>query len=182
MDTTLTQNIEGVTITYAMMVLTIGVALFVELAKVILTGFAWFTDDLRKPLLPLLSIAVTMAVFRATGQSSWLLGGVILGWSASGGYSWVAGILETVGLKSRPILPIILILCGVLFVAGCTDKILTPAEQLEFAMFNIRVQDWNEQCLADPNQCAQGLSNMAAEMQAWVGVIVGEPNSLGVTP
>jgi hypothetical protein len=110
----ITQNvgIEGVTVTYAMMVLTVAVALLVELIKVILSSkrivnkqeqprFPWFTDDLRKPLLPLLSIGMTMAVFWATGQTSWLLGGVILGWSASGGYSWVTGILEKLGFKER---------------------------------------------------------------------------------
>jgi hypothetical protein len=72
------------------------------------------------------------------------------------------------------------ILCSVscvLGLAGCAERIITPAEQLEFANFNIRVQDWAEQCRADPNQCAHGLSNMAAEMQQWTLLITGtDPN------
>ncbi len=121
MDAVAAQNVgvEGVTITYAMMVLTIGVALVVELVKVILSRFAWFTDDLRKPFLPLLSIALTMATFRATGQTSWLLAGVILGWSASGGYTWVAGMLEKLGLKTKAVVPVLLA-CS-LIAGGCNS-------------------------------------------------------------
>ena len=65
----------------------------------------------------------------------------------------------------------------VLLLAGCAERIVTPAEQLEFANFNIRVQDWAEQCKADPNSCARGLANMAAEMQQWTLLITGgDPN------
>lgn len=74
------------------------------------------------------------------------------------------------------------VLC-LLAVAGCAERIITPAEQLEFTHFNIRVQDWAEQCRADPNQCARGLANMAAEMQQWALLITGtDPNSVEVTP
>jgi hypothetical protein len=70
-----------------------------------------------------------------------------------------------------------------LIVAGCAERIITPAEQLEFANFNIRVQDWAEQCRSDPNQCARGLSNMAAEMQQWTLLITGtNPNLSEVNP
>jgi len=181
----ITENVgvEGVTLTYSMMVLTIGVALFVELVKVILSRFVWFTADMKKPFLPLLSIGITMAVFRATGQTSWLLAGVILGWSASGGYDWVAGTLQTLGLKSRTIMPLLIL--GVLLfnLPGCAERIITPAEQFEFANFNIRVQDWSERCKADPNTCARGLANMAAEMQTWTLLICGgDPNRIEVAP
>jgi len=180
MDTTL-QNIEGVTITYAMMVIGVGVGLVVQLVKAVLDRFPWFTDDLRKPVFPLVGIGVAMTVFRLMGLNDWLLGGVLIGLSAGGGYSFTAGMLEKLGLKDRPILPVLLV--GLLLLTtGCTDRWITQQEQLEFAMFNVRVQDWNEQCLADPNQCAQGLANMAAEMQQWSALIVGDPNSLGVTP
>ena len=126
----ITENVgvEGVTITYAMMVLTIGVALFVELIKVILSRFAWFTADLKKPFLPLLSIGVTMAVFRATGQTSWLLAGVILGWSASGGYTWVAGMLEKLGLKTKAVVPVLLA-CSLL-TGGCSIFAGNPKAEL----------------------------------------------------
>jgi hypothetical protein len=61
--------------------------------------------------------------------------------------------------------------------ASCAERIITPAEQLEFANFNIRVQDWSEQCKADPNSCGRGLANMAAEMQQWALLITGgDPN------
>lgn len=70
-----------------------------------------------------------------------------------------------------------------LLLAGCAERIITPAEQIEFTHFNICVQDWAEQCRADPNQCARGLANMAAEMQQWTLLITGtDPNLSEVNP
>jgi len=71
-----------------------------------------------------------------------------------------------------------LLIAWLLLFAGCAERIVTPAEQLEFAHFNIRVQDWAEVCRADPNQCARGLANMAAEMQEWTLLITGADPTL----
>ena len=71
-----------------------------------------------------------------------------------------------------------IVFCLLLF-AGCAERIITPSEQLEFANFNIRVQDWAEQCRADPNQCGRGLLNMAAEMKQWSLLITGADPNLG---
>lgn len=83
----------------------------------------------------------------------------------------------------RKLLCIALLTAWAFLFAGCAERIIAPAEQLEFANFNIRVQDWAEQCRADPNSCGRGLSNMAAEMKQWTLLITGgDPNLIEVTP
>jgi hypothetical protein len=77
----------------------------------------------------------------------------------------------------------VLLVAGLMLFLGCAERIITPAEQLEFANFNIRVQDWSDQCRADPNSCGRGMANMAAEMQQWALVITGgDPNLSEVSP
>jgi len=170
-----------VTITTTMQVLGVVVALALQFIKAFTVRWAALTDDMRKALWPLVSIGLTMLCFWLGKVDNWLIAGVVVGLSACGGYDWFAGASK-LGAKAPPVVPMLLL--GVLLIglSGCADKIITPQEQLEFGMFNVRVQDWNEQCRADPNQCAAGLANMAAEMQQWTKLIVGEPNNLGVTP
>ena len=170
-----------VTLTPMMIAVGILVSLFTEFVKAIISRWPSITETITKPAFPLLGCACCMGIFALAGNEQWILCGIAVGLMTGGGYDAFKGMAAAKN-NIKPIVPLILILCGVLFVAGCADKILTPGEQLEFAMFNVRVQDWNEQCIADPNQCAPGLHNMAAEMQAWNSVIVGDPNSQGVMP
>lgn len=175
-------ELEGldVTITTTMQVLGVVVALALQVIKGLSSQWDFLSEEVRKALWPLVSIGLTVGCFYAGKVENALVAGVVVGLAASGGYSLFSGVTKA-GVKPPAIVPVLLL--GLLvFAAGCSDRILTSQEQFEFAMFNVRVQDWNEQCIADPNTCAQGLANMAAEMQQWERLIVGEPNSLGVTP
>ncbi len=93
----------------------------------------FLTDEMRKPLWPLLSIVLTAFVFYAGKIDDWLVAGIVVGLAAGGGYSLFSGITKA-GVKPPPIMPVILLLCGLLLVSGCTDKMISPAEQLLAAL------------------------------------------------
>ncbi len=85
-------------------------------------------------------------------------------------------------MRTKELVYVVLVAWLMLFL-GCAERIITPAEQLEFAHFNIRVQDWADQCKTDPNSCARGLANMATEMKQWTLLITGgDPNLMEVSP
>lgn len=131
MDTVVTQNAtaQGVTVTYAMMLMGVGIGLVVELVKTVLSRFAWFTADMKKPLLPLLGVLLAMLIFRVMGSADWLAAGMLIGLGAGGGYDWTVGMMEKLGLKAKAVVPVLLI--GPLLLApGCNQFASNPNAEL----------------------------------------------------
>ena len=123
----------------------------------------------------MVSIALTMAAYRLAGIEEWLLAGIIMGLSASGGYQAFSG---TAKLVKKP--AAILLLCLLLLIAGCAGMVhMDPAAKAEFNAFNISAQVWNRKCQADPNACAPGLASMADQLAVWTAIVNGvDPNEV----
>jgi hypothetical protein len=85
-----------VTMTPTMYVLGMVVALAVEFIKAMISRWPFVTPEIRKPLMPLLSIGLSSLVFGLAGVEGWLVAGVLIGLAAGGGYDMFRA---TSGLK-----------------------------------------------------------------------------------
>jgi len=86
----------NVTMTPTMYVLGMVVALVLEFIKAMISRWPFMTPEIKKPLMPLLSISLSSLVFGLAGVEGWLVAGVLIGLAAGGGYDIFRG---TAGLK-----------------------------------------------------------------------------------
>jgi len=174
------QQLQGldVTVTTTMQVLGVVVALALQFVKAFTARWDFLSDEMRKPLWPLLSIVLTAFCFYAAKVEGWFVSGVLVGLAAGGGYSLFSGITKA-GVKPPPIMPVILLLCGFMFIGGCGNVWMAPDYQSQFNQFGDSAHVWLDRCRADPNTCGQGLTNMVNELDVWMDIVNGTDPNVG---
>lgn len=75
-----------VTITPTMLVLTGVVSYVIQFLKACVSTWVWLTDEREKALWPLFGMALCSVAFGFAGVDNYLVGGIILGLAAGGGY------------------------------------------------------------------------------------------------
>ena len=81
----------NVTMTPTMYVTGLVVALAVEFIKAMISRWAFVTDEIKKPLFPLIGICLSSMAFAICGLENWLIAGVIIGLATGGGYDMFKG-------------------------------------------------------------------------------------------
>jgi len=101
-------NID-VTITPIMVAMAVFVSFAIQFIKALLNRLAFFgTDEIKKSFFPMISITLTIGAFFLAGVENFLLAGVVMGLSASGGYTMLngsAGLAKKNGTKPQEIAP-----------------------------------------------------------------------------
>ena len=90
-------NID-VTITPIMLAMAVFVSFAIQFCKALLSRITFFdADEVKKSFFPMISIALTTLAFYLAGVDNYLLGGIVMGLSASGGYTMLnasAGLVK----------------------------------------------------------------------------------------
>lgn len=177
-----TIDLGDVTLTQSMIMMGVVIMLLVQLFRAVL-GYVWpmAPAEIKKPLISLVAVGMALFTFYVTKMESWLMGGIVIGLASGGGYEFTKNMAGLVKKEPNKITEVkkafVLLLCFILLTVGCVAPLSEPAQRNEFLYFNERVQDWAERCKADPNECKDGLLNMAKEMDVWAAIVAGvDPN------
>jgi len=169
-------NDLNINITTSMMIIAFFCSFAVQFIKVVLKRFTFFSsDEIKKSFFPMLSIALTAGALFIAGVEDWMIAGVILGWSACGGYTSLSGSAGLI--KKSPVLPVIsILLLFTILGVGCSQVQMSPAYRQNLEMTNVVVQSLNDDCQAgDPNACSKGLAESAEILQLLVDAVHGTP-------
>ena len=170
-----TISLEGVTVTSNMMVIGVGVSLVVELVKAVLSRWSGFTAEMRKPLLPLVGIGLSMLAFGVAGTENWLLGGIVVGLAAGGGYDFIKGVTQKAGKvgSAAPLLATLILVS----LAGCRAY-MQPQLKTQFEQATILSRAWLEDCEAGNDEaCKEGLRLCNETMELVVDAMNNQPSS-----
>ncbi len=128
-----TLPMEGldVTITTTMQVMGVVVALALQFVKAFAGRWPSLTDEMKKPLWPLLSIALTALCFWLGKVEDPFVSAVVVGLAACGGYDLFAGASRAGnGPKPTPVTPMLAVCALVLFAPGCQVFQANPRAEL----------------------------------------------------
>jgi hypothetical protein len=125
----------NVNITESMMLIALFCSFAVQFVKAALKRFNFFTDDeVKKSFFPMISIFFTAGALFLVGTKDWLMAGVILGWSACGGYdsfSGSAGLVKKANNGNTVAsTTVVLLLCFLLLTSGCISSQPNPRADL----------------------------------------------------
>jgi len=176
-------NNLDVTVTPIMMSMAIFVSFAIQFIKALLNRFDFFdADEIKKSFFPMISIGLTMGAFFLAGIENWILAGVVMGLTASGGYTMLHGSAGLI--KKSPVLSVVsILLLFTILGAGCSEVWMSKPYEQNLEMTNIVVQSLNEDCQAgDPNACRDGLAVSADILQLLVDAVHGTPAKAGQRP
>lgn len=135
-------NDIDVTLTPLMMALAIPISFAIQFIKALATKVQFFqSEEIRKSFFPMVSIAITAAVYYFAGIERWLLASVVMGLTASGGYQAFSGAAKLVkkpnmsgtgsggGMRAPGTTAMVLILCSLL-IFGCETFQQDPRAEL----------------------------------------------------
>ncbi len=128
-----TLPMEGldVTITTTMQVMGVVVALALQFVKAFAGRWPSLTDEMKKPLWPLLSIALTAVCFWLGKVDDPFVSAVVVGLAACGGYDLFAGASRAGnGPKPTPVTPMLAVCALLLFAPGCQLFQTSPRAEL----------------------------------------------------
>ncbi|MBN2312351.1 MAG: hypothetical protein JXM79_00385 [Sedimentisphaerales bacterium] len=168
-------KMEGVTVTSSMMIIGVGVALVVELVKAALSQWPGFTAEMRKPLLPLVGIGLSMLAFGVAGIENWLLGGIVVGLATGGGYDFIKGVTQKAAKigSTAPLLAVLLLVS----LAGCRAY-MQPNLKQQFEQATILSRAWLEDCEGGNNEaCVEGLRLCNETMELVVDALNNQASS-----
>ena len=173
-----------VNLTPLMMAMAIPISFAIQFIKALANKVEFFkAEEIRKSFFPMVSIAITMAVYYIAGLNDWLLAGVVMGLAASGGYQAFNGAAKLVngnGNKHPMVPAAALLLCAMLLFAGCSQVQMSPEYRQNLEMTNVVVQSLNDDCQAgDPNACSKGLAESAEILQLLVDAVHGTASKGG---
>ena len=130
-----TIDIGEVTLTQSMIMLGVVPMIIVQLTKGVLSHF-WPAgpEEIIKPLFSLVGIFAAVLMFYALAMESWLMGGIVIGLTASGGYEFTKNMA---GLAKKKPIPtattdtvLFLLLCCMLLASGCISQTENPRANL----------------------------------------------------
>jgi len=168
-------SVEGVTVTSTMMIMGVGVGLVVELVKAVLSKWPGFTAEMRKPMLPLVGIGLSMLAFGVAGIENWLLGGIVMGLAAGGGYDFLKGVTRKAAKmgSAAPLLAVLLLAS----LSGCRAY-MEPKLKQQFEQAAILSRAWLEDCEdGNPEACSEGLRLCNETMELVVDAMNNQPSS-----
>ena len=128
-----TIDIGDITLTQSMIMLGVVPMIIVQLTKGLLSHFCTeMPDEIVKPLLSLVGIFVAVLMFYALAMESWMMGGIVIGLTASGGYEFTKNMA---GLAKKKPIPTattatVLMLCCMLMTSGCISQTENPRANL----------------------------------------------------
>ena len=169
-----------VTLTQSMIILGVVPMVIVQLFRAVIDYF-WPAgpQEIKKPMFSLVGISTAVLIFYALAAKDWLMGGIIIGFAAGGGYDFakhMGGIVKkaTNGNGNKPPLvpAAVLLLCAMLIAGGCSQVQMSPQYRQQLLMSNALVQSLNGDCQAgDPNACRDGLNESAKTLQKLVDAV-----------
>ena len=117
-----TIDIGDVTLTQSMLMLGVVVMTVVQLFKAVLS-YLWpdAPDGIKKPLISLVSVGLSMLIFYTIAEKNWLMGGIIIGLASGGGYEFAKNMKSLVPKKA--VVPgAALLMCCMLLTSGCWQQ------------------------------------------------------------
>lgn len=134
-----TIDLGDVTLTQSMIMLGAVIMIAVQLFRASLMQL-WPAgpDEIKKPLTSLVSVSLSMLIFYAMAIESWLMGGIVIGLAAGGGYEFtknMAGLVKKKVVnagngKAAANLSMLLLLCAMLIAGGCISAQPNPRADL----------------------------------------------------
>ena len=128
-----TIDIGEITLTQSMIMLGVVPMIIVQLTKGVLSHF-WPAgpEEIIKPLFSLVGIFAAVLMFYMLAMESWLMGGIVIGLTASGGYEFTKNMA---GLAKKKPIPTattatVLLLCCLLLASGCISQTENPRANL----------------------------------------------------
>ena len=117
-----------VTLTQTMIMLGVVPMIVVQLFRAIMEYF-WpeGPDGIKKPLFMLVGIGITVLIFYALAMEDWMMGGIIIGLTATGGYEFTKNMGAIVKKIPKPpngtgTVAVSLLLCFLLLTGGCFSQ------------------------------------------------------------
>ncbi|HUS74307.1 MAG TPA: hypothetical protein VMY06_14700 [Sedimentisphaerales bacterium] len=118
-----TIDIKDVTLTQTMILLGVVPMIVVQLFRAVMEYF-WPVgpDGIKKPLFMLVGIGTAVLMFYVMAMTDWLVGGIIIGLTATGSYELtknMGGIVKKKVPNGTAATSLVLLLCFLLLAAGC---------------------------------------------------------------
>jgi len=129
-----TIDLGDVTLTQTMIMLGVVPMIVVQLFRAVMECF-WPAgpDGIKKPLFMLVGIGITILIFYALAMKDWMMGGIIIGLTATGGYEFTKNMGAIVKKKvpnGTAATSLVLLLCFLLLTSGCISSQPNPRADL----------------------------------------------------
>ena len=129
-----TIDLGDVTLTQTMIMLGVVPMIVVQLFRAVMECF-WPAgpDGIKKPLFMLVGIGITILIFYALAMKDWMMGGIIIGLTATGGYEFTKNMGAIVKKKvpnGNAAASLVLLLCFLLLTSGCISSQPNPRADL----------------------------------------------------
>lgn len=127
-----TIDLGDVTLTQTMIMLGVVPMIVVQLFRAVMEHL-WPAgpDGIKKPLFMLVGIGVTILIFYTLAMNDWMMGGIIIGLTATGGYEFTKNMGAIVKKKvPNGTAATVLLLCSLLLAAGCISAQQNPRADL----------------------------------------------------